>query len=419
MMACVSERVQNKYFSDALNLFAETQWLYNTPVTDLLAKGLLDFLPTDWLNVLQILEIQELNNMVVKKTTKPQWPETLKAFVKKCKNLNRLPLINTVLSTTLPKNFQIGLNDKKQHEIMHLAHLVHKQCAPHDINVIIDFGAGLGYVCQLLYHLYGYKVLGLEKNQANVNKARDRQVKMYPDSLEYVKYNCCDLTCDSVEIIETILRTEFQENSDVCLIGLHACGDLSIHASKIFLNMKAAQIFIMISCCYHKLSISKSIQINASTEKQYFNNFPLSNCLKSVILNTDFDIGLFLRQPFLRLACQEPADRWNNMSAETHNQHSFYVLARAVLQLYATENIQSDLDIHEKNIIELWKNHYNKLKVVEIYTALQLMLQSAAESLILQDWLCWMHERGLDATIIPVMNKQLSPRSYAIVSWKR
>ncbi|OAD55291.1 hypothetical protein WN48_04933, partial [Eufriesea mexicana] len=227
--------------------------------------------------------------------------------------------------------------------------------------------------------------------------------------------------------------------------------------------MKAARIFIMVPCCYHKLSISKSIKINASIEKQYFNNFPLSNCLRTVINNNNFDVSSFLRQPFLRLACQEPTDRWYNMSTETHDQHSFYVLARAVLQLYATKNgfslkkrtrkgirksqcldfktyaknslnryilqpqneeklkkqdLQFNLNTHEKNIIELWKIHCDKLKLVEIYSGLQLMLQAPAESLILQDRLCWLEEQGLGAKIIPVMNKRLSPRAYAIVSKK-
>lgn len=195
-----------------------------------------------------------------------------------------------------------------------------------------------GYVCQLLYHLYGYQVLGLERNQTNVNNARSRQRKMYSDSLGHVKYSCCDLTCNSVEVIEAILHDEFKEHSDICLIGLHACGDLSIYASKIFCNMKAARLFVMIPCCYHKLSISKSTKINASTEKQCFNNFPLSDSLKAVIVNNNFDISLFLRRPFLRLACQESADRWNNMSIEAHSEHAFYVLARALLQLYATKS---------------------------------------------------------------------------------
>ncbi|XP_017789596.1 PREDICTED: protein RRNAD1-like [Habropoda laboriosa] len=372
--------------------------------------------------------------------------------------------MNTMLSTKLPKNLQIGLSLKKQHEIIHLTHLIHTQCAPQNIKIIVDLGTGLGYICQLLFHLYGYQVLGLEKNQAIVNNARNRQLKMYPDSLAYVKYNCCDLTHNSVETIETILYNEFREKSDVCLIGLHACGDLSIHASKIFRDMKAARVFIMVPCCYHKLSISKNIKINTSNEKQYFHNFPLSSCLKSAINNNNFDIGFFLRQPFLRLACQEPADRWCNMSIKTHNEHSFYVLARAVLQLYAAKNgfflkkrnrkgtrksqclnfetyvrdslhryilqpskgdkveeqdVQSNLDMHEKNIMQLWKVHCNKLKIVEMYTGLQLMLQAPAESFILQDRLCWMAEQGLEAKIIPVMNKRLSPRAYAIVSRKR
>lgn len=62
--------VENTYFMDALHLFAEMQWLYNTPVTDLLTGGLLDFFPKEWLCALQLLENKELNDLVVKKTTK-------------------------------------------------------------------------------------------------------------------------------------------------------------------------------------------------------------------------------------------------------------------------------------------------------------------------------------------------------------
>ncbi|XP_076242733.1 methyltransferase-like protein 25B isoform X2 [Calliopsis andreniformis] len=460
-IGCCTEK---NYFSDALNLFVETQWLYNTPVTDLLTSGSLDSFPQEWLSILQTLENEQINDFVAKKITKPEWSESLKDFVAKCRHIDRLPSINTVISAKPPKNFQTGLSYKKQHEIVHLAHLIHAQCAPKKIKVIVDFGAGLGYVCQLLYYLYGYRVLGLEKNEANVTRARNRQTKVYPDSLAHVKYKCCDLTCNSVETIESILHNEFAESSNVCFIGLHACGDLSVHASKIFFKMKTAQLFILIPCCYHKLSTSESTKLNTSTEKQYFNYFPLSNHLKAAIVNSNIDIGFFLRRPFLRLACQEPADRWNDMSIQTHSNHAFYVLARALLQLYATTNgfslkkrtqrstrksqcstfetyvkeslnryilepktekkiqeqgLQLNLDTYEKNIIDLWKDHRNKLKIVEIYTGLQLMLQAPAESLVLQDRLCWMHEQGLEATIIPVMNKQLSPRSYALVSRKR
>lgn len=69
-MACVNKCIANMYFLDALNLFHDTQWLYNTPVTDLLTEGVLDFFPKEWLHSLQILKNEELNDFVVKKMTK-------------------------------------------------------------------------------------------------------------------------------------------------------------------------------------------------------------------------------------------------------------------------------------------------------------------------------------------------------------
>lgn len=69
-MACISECTENNYFLDALNLFLETQWLYNSPVTNLLTSGSLDLFPKEWLNALQTLENQELNDFVVQKLTK-------------------------------------------------------------------------------------------------------------------------------------------------------------------------------------------------------------------------------------------------------------------------------------------------------------------------------------------------------------
>lgn len=73
----------------------------------------------------------------------------------------------------------------------------------------------------------------------------------------------------------------------------------------------------------------------------------------------------------------------------------------------------------EEKITETWEKQNGKSRSVEIYTGLQMMLQLPAESLILQDRLCWLHEQGLEAVIVPVMNKCVSPRSYAIVSHKR
>ncbi|XP_011861448.1 PREDICTED: methyltransferase-like protein 25 [Vollenhovia emeryi] len=448
---------ETKYFSEALCFFHETRWLHNTPVTEILTKASLDAIPNEWMKHLQTLENEELNNFVVENAIKSDWPDSLKTYVAKCKGINRLSPVPALSSAELPQNFKIGLNTKKQHEIMHLAHLVGVQCERHDIRTIVDLGAGLGYVCQMLHYLHGYRVLGLERDKGNISRALARQKKLYPDSLTKVKYVHCDVTCDSADAIESILQQEFPDVADVCLIGLHACGDLSTSASRIFCRMRSAKLFILISCCYHKLSIFKSVQ-TSSQEKQYFRNFPTSNCLRETIAAHDLDVGQFLRIPFLRLACQESADKWHGMSREKHDDHSFHVLARAVLELYARQNnyvlkkkvrkgtrksqcsnfqtyVKDSLlrydfvsntdgtdaiarDEIEKGITRIWEEQSSNLRAVEIYTGLQMMLQLPAESLILQDRLCWLYEQGLQAATVPVMNKCISPRSYAIVSKK-
>nr|XP_012220945.1 PREDICTED: methyltransferase-like protein 25 [Linepithema humile]XP_012220946.1 PREDICTED: methyltransferase-like protein 25 [Linepithema humile] len=454
---------EKKYFFEALCLFHETQWLHNIPVIEILTRASLDAIPKEWMEHLQTLENDELNNFVVEKTIKSEWPDSLKAYVDKCEKINRLPLVPALPSIELPQSFRTGLSLKKQHEIMHLAHLVHTQCKSHDVQTIIDLGAGLGYVCQMLHCLHGYRILGLERDKENVDRACYRQEKLYSDSLTKIKYVQCEVTCDSADAIESILQREFPGVTDACLIGLHACGDLSTSASRVFCEMKSVKLLVLISCCYHKLSISKSVQ-TPLREKQYFHNFPTSNCLRETIATYNLDIGQFLRAPFLRLACQESADKWRGMSEEKHNEHSFHVLARAVLELYSRQNnlilkkkvrkgtrksqcsnfqtyikdslLRYDLmsniapgakltgkistrDELEKSITQTWEEQNGKLRSVEIYTGLQMMLQLPAESLILRDRLCWLHEQGLQAVIVPVMNKCVSPRSYAIVSHKR
>lgn len=142
-MGIANEEMEEQYFLDVLHFLHETQWLYNTPVTEILTAEILDKFPEDWLAALEKLEYNDLNEFVVKKTIKPEWPSTLKAFVEKCVNTNRLPVMKPFLALNLPRNFTTGLGHKKQHEIIHLAQLVHDQCKNCKVDVIIDFGAGL------------------------------------------------------------------------------------------------------------------------------------------------------------------------------------------------------------------------------------------------------------------------------------
>lgn len=55
------------YFKDVLKFFHDSQWIFNTPVTEILVKNSLDKFPHGWLDVLQNLNNDELNNFVAEK----------------------------------------------------------------------------------------------------------------------------------------------------------------------------------------------------------------------------------------------------------------------------------------------------------------------------------------------------------------
>lgn len=61
---------EKKYFYEALCLFRETQWLHNVPVIEILTQASLDAIPKEWMEHLQTLENDELNDFVVEKTIK-------------------------------------------------------------------------------------------------------------------------------------------------------------------------------------------------------------------------------------------------------------------------------------------------------------------------------------------------------------
>lgn len=61
---------EKKYFFEALSLFYEMQWLHNIPVTEILTKVSLDAIPKEWIEHLQVLENDELNDLVVKRAIK-------------------------------------------------------------------------------------------------------------------------------------------------------------------------------------------------------------------------------------------------------------------------------------------------------------------------------------------------------------
>lgn len=192
---------------------------------------------------------------------------------------------------------------------------------------------------QLLYKEYGYNILAVEENELFVKTAQKRQRDLYNNSLNNVKYIQHFVDPNSNEFLLQAAQEYFPGCSKICLIGLHACADLSISLLRLFTTMSYMNQAIVMPCCYHRMKISSDQNIPNSRgceNRETFENFPVSRVLRVEYGNQQ---DKFLTAAFLRLACQNTARSWEQMSPENHNTHSVAVMRRAVLQLVADTGI--------------------------------------------------------------------------------
>lgn len=190
-------------------------------------------------------------------------------------------------------------------------------------------------MCQILFEKFNYKILGLECDPERVKTAKLRQEKLFPSSRESVKFLPHFITESSWEFIRQELSKAFQidpEKISLGLVGLHACGDLTVTSMRIFATTEAIRTAIVMPCCYHKMSIGEI------GDKPV--NFPLSQRLMGSFGRIPRGDGMACR-PFLRLACQQPASRWKKMTEEEHKIHGKNMFQRAMLDAMVEEGHQS------------------------------------------------------------------------------
>ncbi|XP_049844521.1 probable methyltransferase-like protein 25 [Schistocerca gregaria] len=312
----------------------------------------------------------------------------------------------------------------------------------------------------------------------NVNTANDG--KVYSQETES---NVTSLCADNTAKVSTkpdsgrTIKREAQDS--VCLIGLHACADLSANAAKIFAMVPTIRRLIIVPCCYHKMSATTSSEREdiyhrpnlaltdnfkrpsvQSTKQEKINFFPMSSTLKQCIKEFPSKFHVVLQKPFLRLAAQETGIRWKSASKEVHDIHALNLMARAVLYLCAYEGGYNVLKKHRhgvrktenskfgavlddmvsrytftaassgtevaneevrQKILVLWDRHKNLCSLAEVFTALQLTIQGTAESFVLLDKIAYLKETTsyhVSCDLTKVMNEQISPRCHTIIARK-
>ncbi|CAD7014616.1 protein RRNAD1 [Ceratitis capitata] len=459
------------YFKASVTFLRNHSWIYSNANTRFIRAGVLEQFPPDYVNYFLKLENHSLN-------TFPFLNES-EGFSKGIEP-SHLQSFRSTIFRLIPDEFHHKQSDeesidvlpkcrfrkmsiKKKHEIMKLMEIIQFICS--DTSLLLDFGAGLGYLSEALCGVNkNWRILGLEADAYRVEAARKRLGKLEPEVSKRVVYVEQFIGMDDgAAIRHHITCNELKDETDPtpnwAIVGLHACADLTVASINLFFELAEVKRLVIMPCCYHKLQQ----RVDGS-----FLHFPLSAALKAVVSETESDIDSYFNRPFLRLACQETSARWRSLSEEDHIAHGEHMFWRAVAdaiindeteeiaitknqQLGKTNNEIKNFSVFRKKYKlrpksadlnyspdDYWNEEheakFNDIlqryadvgpQLAEALTCLQTTMQKLCENIVLYDRVCYMNEYAeahphikLKVRCQKILNEKLSPRCFVLIAEK-
>uniref|UniRef100_A0A8D8XCJ1 Methyltransferase-like protein 25 n=1 Tax=Cacopsylla melanoneura TaxID=428564 RepID=A0A8D8XCJ1_9HEMI len=228
---------------------------------------------------------------------------------------------------------------------------------------------------------------------------------------------------------------------NVCLIGLHTCGDLSATTLRLYSKCPSLQCLVQVGCCYHLIEeeFIKSPfwkDVDASLYEHGY-GFPLSEHLR--------EKSFFLGRNVRMSGTQSP-ERVMDLK-QTQTLPLFY---RALLEKYlrskvpindddpkvvgrlatkcssfveyvhrAVKKLELDFEVDDTEIIHLFESHQCEYQYLQVYYFLKTALAPVIEALIVLDRVLYLREQGFpESYVVQIFDPLISPRCYAVVSMK-
>jgi len=434
------DNAQKRILCDTVKFLEDYEWIFNFKVTHILQDEIVDNIPVEWFEYLSDLDIDNFDSVFLDLNADTgQEPIFVKEFLGTYRSVQKYFDQKSVIKkvswkhhSNRKENRKISL--KKQHEISNFSKYIANK-VPTNLK-IVDIGSGLGYIGEELTKL-GYDVTGVETSCDHVSRANDRK-----QVASHHSFNTIQLNVDNSDKSVADLLSCAKASANLCLIGLHCCGDLTCNILKMFASNSEFESVAVVSCCYHKMTLCSEIS-----------QFPMSSQVKLSLQSCNMLPTKLFTKFTMRLAAQENIVKWKNQTKEDHLKHMKNVCYRAVLEKVSNDNclklvkkkrkgiLQSDTEDVEKYLeslserfllpdclIEKFKSDFKicydeNLKhfhLFEVLTGLQFMLQSVIENLIIFDRLLYLQEfcSLSECEIAEIFDPSISPRNKVIFARK-
>lgn len=313
------------------------------------------------------------------------------------KNINELTTLSTFKACEVKLDSFVArkMSAKKVHEISSLlAYFDHNQIS---FNSVLDIGGGAGHLSSALCsHYPSLQSIVYDMNEEFMQQAQHKINKWLPRLREKISFK-------KVEVDSPITDGE----ADL-LVGLHSCGDLSVH----ILKSHTPQL-LNIGCCYHKLTkphlnLSKRARLDLSVEARTLaaKNKPqlseqeikMRNNLKPYRYSTHFFLQDHKTKDYISLG-NTHRDDFDKSFSEFYFKyvHQKYHDSSEVLEDYFLsrsnqKNIQYAMALDEIR---------NQLaRVIELY--------------IILDRALYLEEQGRKVKLMALFDERISPRNLAI-----
>ncbi|KAH8348767.1 hypothetical protein KR084_010850 [Drosophila pseudotakahashii] len=371
------------------------------------------------------------------------------------------------------------MSAKKCHEVELTAALVdHLVKNSSQDSYIVDAGDGKGYLSSRLALQYGHRVLGIDANAENTQNALSRNRKLQrawnglteraelqsqgitpkrrgkksptrdttksAPALENYKTTARFITTElnfGALLAEHFHQLPQEDSPNICLTGLHTCGNLAATCLQVFHAQKDFRLLCNIGCCYHLLRERYSQQEffgnKALMDMQTDYGFPLSQYLQERQVRMGRNARMLAAQSIERTL----------EAKELPNVTLYYRALLEVLVCRHAPQLKNELQVGKVRKFESFHEYIKKcatkmdapwlaaIEEVELQSLLQeyaldkhyldlfyLLRMSFApvlESLILLDRLLYLKELGYDRSyLIDLFDPVISPRHFAIVSIK-
>ena len=359
----------------------------------------------------------------------------------------------------------LGMNPKKQHEVLHMSPLAMHKIKQHNIDQVIDFGSGKGYLPEhIALCSPGTSVVGIDKSEQNTAGALKRNNLMsklwYPlhkknnpvsstdgQNLNHYVPLTIELKAEHADehFVSTIAKeTHFlQSNRDTMLVGLHACGDLTSYLLQTFVLCGRLKCLVSVGCCYHYITqrqptatymLDGGLRHYPAPRKHVPYAYPLS-------WHIQHDPIYFSRNA-LNLAQQAP-----EKSAVEGRMPGDNIFHRAVFQVIINSyypnadvvnvgrNISSSSTFTEYchsgfkklglptiphyELELLYQEYLPRKREIFVFYQLRMLLSRVIESVLIIDRILYLKENDVACEVVKLFDPTISPRAYAIIAEKK